>query len=146
MGVSPRGRSAASADPHRRSRLPCRSETRQVPASAHGPHPRQARDGGIGRSHLGESTSEKRVRGGQVRTLAFWESSSRQCSPPPLSRRRVLPREGERQVYSPWALQFVAKRKPAPPRASALRVLARCRRGSSIRARLPWPLPRRRGC
>jgi hypothetical protein len=58
MGVSPRGRSAASADPHRRSRLPCRSETRQVPASAHGPNPRQARDGGIGRSHLGDSASD----------------------------------------------------------------------------------------
>jgi anti-sigma factor RsiW len=41
---------------------------------------------------LGEGTSEPRARVRQVRTRAFWESSSRQCSTPRVSRWRVLSR------------------------------------------------------
>lgn len=54
---------------------------------------------------VGEGTSEQRVRGGQVRTLASWESrrgvrdpSSR---PPRVSRRRVLPRGYGRGASAP---------------------------------------------
>jgi hypothetical protein len=43
---------------------------------------------------------------------------------------RLLFAQGERQVYSPWALEFVAKRKFAPSRENSLQVLARGRRFS----------------
>jgi hypothetical protein len=44
--------------------------------------------------------------------------------------RRVLSRESTRESGLDRTLQFVAKRKPAPPRADALQVLARMRRVS----------------
>lgn len=52
-----------------------------------------------GRSVLGDSTSEQRVRVGEVRTPAFWESSSREARPSGRARVRQAPARASTRIH-----------------------------------------------
>jgi hypothetical protein len=101
LGIGgPRTAAAIRPTRKRRQRRPTRSQCLAK-------QPRRI-DGGR-RLRLGEGTSEQRVRGGQVRTLAFWESRSGvpdRVLDVGVGRRRVLPRERARGQRSAFATAY----------------------------------------